>query len=59
MCLGIDGADGQVQDAAAADRHELMPVTEQRKPNLAFVGDGEQGAGDVLIRGPERAVTNL
>ena len=48
----VHPADGQIQDPAAADRRQLTPVTEQRHPGLALVGDREQGAGGVLIQHP-------
>ena len=31
--------DGEVEDAAAPDRGQLVPVAEQRHPHLALVGD--------------------
>jgi hypothetical protein len=49
VCGQVGGADGEVEDAAAADRRELVAVTEQRDAHLALVGDGEQGAGGVLV----------
>ena len=40
------------EDAAAADRGQLVPVAEQRHPDPALVGHREQGAGGVLIEHP-------
>ena len=45
-------ADGEVEDAAAADRRELVPVPDQRDPGVVFVGDGQQRAGGVLVEHP-------
>jgi hypothetical protein len=45
----VGGAEGEVEDAAAADRRELVAVAEQRDADSALVGDGEQGAGGVLV----------
>jgi hypothetical protein len=45
----VDGVGGEVEDAAAADRGQLVPVAEQRHPHPALVCDGEQGAGGVLV----------
>jgi len=46
---GVDLMDGEVEDAAAADRRQLVAVTEQRDPRPALVRDSEQGAGGVLV----------
>ena len=47
--LGACPAGGVVEYAAAADRGELVPVTDERDPGVGLVGDGEQGAGGVLV----------
>ncbi len=45
----VDLSGGEVEDAAAADRGELVAVPQQRQPRPGLVGDGEQGAGGVLV----------
>jgi hypothetical protein len=45
----VGGAEGEVEDAAAADRRELVAVAEQRDADSALIDDGEQGAGGVLV----------
>ena len=47
--LGACPAGGVVEDAAAADGRKLVAVTDERDPGPGLVGDGEQGAGDVLV----------
>ena len=47
------GPSGRVvQDAAAADRGELVPVTDERDPGAGLVGDVEQRPGGVLVEHP-------
>ena len=41
-----------VEDATAADRGELVSVAEERDPGAGLVGEGEQGAGGVLVEHP-------
>ncbi len=48
----VDLAGGQVQDAAAADGGQLVPVAKQRQADLALVGDGQQRTGGVLVEHP-------
>ncbi len=43
---------GEVEHAAAADRGQLVPVTDQRDPRAGLVGDGQQRAGGVLVEHP-------
>jgi hypothetical protein len=52
VCGGVEPVEGQVEDAAAADRGKLVPVAEQRQPGTRLVGDGEQRAGGVLVEHP-------
>jgi hypothetical protein len=47
--FGSHPACGEVEDAAAADRRELVAVAEQRDDCVGLVGDGEQCAGCVLV----------
>ena len=48
----VDFTDGKVEDAAAADRSQLVAVAQQRQPDPGLVGDGEQRAGGVLVEHP-------
>ena len=48
----VDLAGGEIQHAAAADRGELVPVTDQRQPGSDLVGDGQQRPGGVLVEHP-------
>ena len=48
--IGVDLADGEVEDAAAAHRSHLVAITEQCGAHLTLVGDGQQGVGGVLIQ---------
>ena len=61
--FGVGPAGGQIQDASAADRGELVPVTDQRDPGVVFVGDDQQGPGAVLVEHPglvdQQQVTGL
>ena len=50
--FGPSPARCQVEYAAAADGGELVSVTEERDPGPGLVGDGEQGAGGVLVEHP-------
>jgi hypothetical protein len=49
---GVDLADREVENAAAAHGGELMAVAEQCGAHLALVGDGQQGAGGFLVQHP-------
>ena len=48
----VDPAGGQVEHSPASDRHQLLPVAEQRHTDLTLVGDGKQGACGVLLQHP-------
>ncbi len=43
------GAGGVVEDAAASDGGELVPVAEERDAGAGLIGDAEQRAGGVLV----------
>jgi hypothetical protein len=44
--------EGVVQDAAASDRRELVPVAYQRDPRLGLVGNRQERPGGVLVEHP-------
>ena len=44
--------EGVVQDAAASDRWELVPVADERDPRPGLVGDRQERAGGVLVQHP-------
>jgi len=41
-----------VEDSAAADGGELVPVPDQGDPGTGLVGDGQESAGGVLVEHP-------
>jgi len=45
----VGPAGGVVKHPAAADRRKLVPIPDQRDAGAGLVGDGEQGAGGVLV----------
>ncbi len=47
--VGVGLADGEVEDAAAADRRQLVPVTEQREAHVTLIRHRDQGTGGVLV----------
>ena len=50
--VGCAHAIGVVEDAAAADGGELVPVPDERDAGAGLVGDGEECAGGVLVEHP-------
>ena len=46
---GVGPGEGVVQDAAASDCGELVPVANQRDPRPGLVGDHQERSGGVLV----------
>ena len=47
--LRVAPAHGEVEDAAASDGGELVPVPDERDPGASLVRDRQQCAGGVLV----------
>jgi hypothetical protein len=50
--LGDRPAGSEVEDPAATDGWELVTVADECDPSTGLIGDGEQGAGGVLMQHP-------
>jgi hypothetical protein len=46
---GVGESRGKVEDAAAADRGELVPVTDQDDAHIVLVRHSEECGGGVLV----------